>query len=248
MINKMVIVMFVFLFSASFSFPAWAGPLVWGPKKYVRDTGTPVTVTETFTIERPTGKFWMHVENGGAVQKPGELGGVIEPVDRVSSAYIKLNGVAVVGPNDLNQQVAGVTRENLTLYTNNTIEIEVRGKPGDYITVSIRKENLNPTISNKKVDLSGSNMKTQIHLTWGYTEGVSEYIIYKAYSIDGPWIEWERSYAGEPTNTVDITPEAQTRDLCYKIEALDSNGNVIRIYEPICVPKWQGEESSLPIV
>ena len=31
------------------------------------------------------------------------------------------------------------------------------------------------------------------------------------------------------------------------IEALDSNGKVIRRYEPICVPKWQTEESALPL-
>ena len=61
-------------------------------------------------------------------------------------------------------------------------------------------------------------------------------------------MEQFRSYpeAGEPTNAVDGEPEeVQTKDLCYKIEALDSNGRVIRQYEPICVPKWQKEESAL---
>jgi len=60
------------MFLICFSLEAWAGPLVWGPKKYVRGTGAPVPVTETFAIEKPKGKFWLQVSNGGSVRKPGE--------------------------------------------------------------------------------------------------------------------------------------------------------------------------------
>jgi len=71
-----------------------------------------------------------------------------------------------------------------------------------------------------------------------------EYVIYRSYSIDGHWMELGRVPL---TTAVDITPEAEIRDLCYKIEALDSGGKVIRRYEPICIPKWQTEESTLPL-
>ncbi len=232
----------LFMFLICFSLEAWAGPLVWGPKKYVRETGAPVTVTETFAIEKPTGKFYLYIENGGSVRKPGEKP-FREPVNQASSAYIKLNGIEVVSPQDLNQNVYNISKD-ITLQANNTIEVEVRGKPESYITVEIRKTNLNETVSNEAVDLSGGNMKDQVHLTWGYAEGAIDYVIYKAYSVDGPWIK----LGNVPlTNAVDITPEAQTKDLCYKIEALDSKGKVIRVYEPICVPKWQKEESALPL-
>ena len=49
MINKKISTMFLVILLAAFSFEAWAGPLVWGPKKYVRETGAPVPITETFT-------------------------------------------------------------------------------------------------------------------------------------------------------------------------------------------------------
>ena len=240
--KTVVVCLFIFLF-ACFSLEAWAGGLVWGPKKYTRDTGKPVPVVDTFTIEKPKGKFWLQISNGGHIKRPDIKRGAVEPVNQASSAYIKLNGVQVAGPEDLNQNVYGFTKD-ITLQANNTIEVEVRGIPGSYITVEIRKAELNETVSNKAVDLSGSNMKDLIHLTWGYTDGATEYAIYKAYSIAGPWIELGRVPL---TNAVDGTPEAQTKDLCYMIEALDSNGKVIRRYEPICVPKWQIEESALPL-
>ena len=243
--KTLFVCLFIFLF-ACFSLEAWAGGLVWGPKKYTRDTGKPVPVVENFTVEKPKGKFWLHVENGGSVRKPGEKP-FREPVNQASSAYIKLNGVQVAGPDDFNQNVYGFTKD-ITLQANNTIEVEVRGIPGSYITVEIRKAELNVGVDNAKGDLRGLNMQDQIGLWWSREEDASEYVIYKAYSIDGPWTEWYRGYAGEPMNEVDITPEAETRDLCYKIEALNSNGKVIRRYEPICVPKWQTEESALPLI
>ena len=140
----------------------------------------------------------------------------MEPVNQASSAYIKLNGVQVVGPNDLNQNVYGVDKD-ITLQANNTIEVEVRGKPESYITVEIRKAELNMGVDNAKGDLSGENMKDQIVLWWEGEENAEEDVFYRAYSKDGPWIEWFRSFKDEPMNAVDGTPEeVQTMDLCYK--------------------------------
>jgi len=92
-------------------------------------------------------------------------------------------------------------------------------------------------------------MEDMIGLCWSREQNATEYVIYKAYSIDGTWSEWTRITVLPEvrTSAVDGTPEAKTRDLCYKIEALDSNGKVIRRYEPICVPKWQTEEIALPL-
>ena len=64
------------------------------------------------------------------------------------------------------------------------------------------------------------------------------------YSKDGPWTEFGRSYKGEPADEVDETPEAATTNLYYKIDALDDNGNVIRRYAPLCVPKYRTLEEA----
>ena len=37
---------------------------------------------------------------------------------------------------------------------------------------------------------------------------------------------------------IDDTPEARLMDLCYKVEAINELGRAIRIYEPMCVPKF----------
>ena len=51
-------------------------------------------------------------------------------MNQVSSAYIKLNGIEVVSPQDLNQNIYNISKD-ITLEANNTIEIEVRGNPGE---------------------------------------------------------------------------------------------------------------------
>lgn len=237
----------LFMFLICFSLEAWAGPLVWGPKKYVRDTGKPVSVLDSFAIEKPTGKFYLYIENGGSVRKPGEKP-FREPVNQVSSAYIKLNGIEVVSPQDLNQNIYNISKD-ITLEANNTIEIEVRGNPESYITVEIRKSPLDPTVENKDNDLWGNNMKDQIVLWWTRDDRATEYVFFRTTSVEGSWIELFRldvEAAGKSGGAVDITNDASLRDLCYKIEALDSKGKVIRRYEPICVPKWQ-EEGALPL-
>ena len=40
---------------------------------------------------------------------------------------------------------------------------------------------------------------------------------------------------------VDYTPDARLMDVCYRVEATDATGVVIRVYGPICVPKYTGK-------
>ena len=57
---------------------------VFGPKDYVRETGKPVVVTDTFAVANP-GTFALRIDNGGALgQYP-----------RVSSAVVTLNGTTL---------------------------------------------------------------------------------------------------------------------------------------------------------
>ena len=170
MIKKDITALCLFIFLAFLSLQAWAGELVWGPKKYTRDTGEPIPISDNFTVSNPNGKFWLYVKNGGSVPKQGAKPGIVEPVDQASSAYIKLNGVQVVGPQDLNQIIFGVNKD-ITLEAFNKLEVEVRGKPSSYIIVEIRKKTLNMNVDNTRRDLSGSNMKNQIALWWSEEEG-----------------------------------------------------------------------------
>ena len=243
---KKIFTAFLLAVLTSFSVNAFAVPMDFGPKKFERGKGEPLPVIEFFSVENPKGKYDFHLENGGFVQKPGAMFGIRDQVDAVSSAIVKFNGVVVFGPDDFNQEVLNILKE-VTLLPNNILEVEVRGKPGSYITLDISKANLNMNVDNIKRDLSGRNMQDQIVLWWSREPKASEYILYKAYSIDGPWVEWGRSDVNRSTNAVHGTNEALIMDLCYKIEALDDKGKVIRVYAPICVPKWEEEESALPL-
>lgn len=97
---------------------------VFGPEKYIRETGKPQKITKTFSVQNPEGEFTLNVQNG-----EGKRG-------RVSSAVIELNGVRVVGPNEFNKQVDLITKP-ISLKQQNEISVEVRSQPGTWIIVTI---------------------------------------------------------------------------------------------------------------
>lgn len=242
---KMITVALVVCLSAFFPLSANAGTTVWGPQKFVRGEGKPVTQFANFTTS-PKGEFWIDITNGGSVQKPGAQPGIVEPVGRVSSAVVMLNNTTIARPDNFNQQVSLFTRD-VSLNAQNTISVELTGVPGSYITLEIfrkSEENLNSGVSNATGDILASNMRDQIVLWWEPEDKASVYVIYKAYSQDGPWTELDRFNQGEPYNDVDITSDAATRDMYYKIDALDANGDVIKHYEPVRVPKYRTVEDA----
>ncbi|HEX6396350.1 MAG TPA: hypothetical protein VFZ95_02915, partial [Steroidobacteraceae bacterium] len=99
---------------------------VFGPKAYVRTAGAPDTYTDSFTVPPSAGApFQLRIVNGAA---NGE--------NRISSGWVKVNGVQVVGPADFGQNVALIERA-LTLSNNNTVEVRLASKPGGYITLSV---------------------------------------------------------------------------------------------------------------
>jgi hypothetical protein len=92
---------------------------------FYRQTATPVTETRTFQVLNPGSGFVLTIINGNR-----------EGDNRVSSGTIKLNGVVVMNPNDLNQQVRTVVRQVIVL-ANNVLEVELAGKPTGQILVTI---------------------------------------------------------------------------------------------------------------
>ena len=93
--------------------------VVFGPQQYVRNTGQPISVTNTFAALDPTTTFTMRIESTG-----------------VSSAIVTLNGVDVFSPNDFNANVHLLTKP-VTLLANNQLTVELRGSPGESLTLRI---------------------------------------------------------------------------------------------------------------
>src|SRR5947199_1385041 len=90
-----------------------------GPKTYVRDTGAPVTLSDSFSVLNPSTTYTLRVTNNG-----------------ISSGVISINGVQIVGPDDFNQNVSSIERP-VSLSGSNQISVELRSQPGASISVQI---------------------------------------------------------------------------------------------------------------
>jgi len=115
-----------------------AGTWVAFQSSYTRGTGAPVTVTDTFTLLNPATQYTLTAFNGGLQNDTSEL---------VSNSVVYLNGTQVVGPANFNQNVAEV---NVTISPglNNTLSVQVRGKPGGVLTIQVvGVDNDRPTIT-----------------------------------------------------------------------------------------------------
>jgi hypothetical protein len=94
---------------------------------------------------------------------------------------------------------------------------------------------------NSQGDLWGSNQGDFIMLRWLGQTGVTQYIVYRGTSISGPWTELFRDAEIEfGGSRVDVTSDAKLMDLCYRVEAIDGSAQVIRAYQPVCVPRFVG--------
>jgi len=94
--------------------------------------------------------------------------------------------------------------------------------------------------SNSARDLFGENMGDSITIQWTTQEGAAQYFVYQSTSSAGPWtVSFSVSDMRGGAKVI-YTPDARLMDLCYKVEATDATGAVIKVYEPICVPKYAG--------
>jgi hypothetical protein len=94
---------------------------------------------------------------------------------------------------------------------------------------------------NPQGDLTGENWRDYIILQWLPQDGAKTYIIYRALSVSDPWIELVRQ-DGELVRSTGgvlvLTELARTNSLCYKVEAVNDVGQLVRVYEAVCVPKF----------
>ncbi len=81
--------------------------------------------TRKFEVQSPGDGFILTIINGNR-----------EGSNRVSSGTIKLNGVVVLTPDDLNQQVRKVVRQ-VTVLAENVLEAELAGKPTGQVLITV---------------------------------------------------------------------------------------------------------------
>jgi hypothetical protein len=94
--------------------------------------------------------------------------------------------------------------------------------------------------SNASGDLFGENRGDFILFQFLPTDSAALYIMYVGYSLNGPWSVFGADDTAAGGGRMHMTPEARTKILCYEVEAKDAKGAVIKTYEPICVPKYEG--------
>jgi hypothetical protein len=112
--------------TAAAALPPGCGTSIFGPRRYDRTTAPPNEYTDVVTV--PAGvpsPYTLYVQNG---EPDGS--------HRVSSAVVKVNGAQVVGPSDLNQNVAGLQRQ-VNLAPTTTLFVRVASAPGSYLIINL---------------------------------------------------------------------------------------------------------------
>jgi RHS repeat-associated protein len=103
-----------------------AGFTILGPARFDRTTGAPNKYLEQFSLPAGvTAPYTLHIQNGEA-----------DGTNRASSATVKLNGVDILLPSDLNQNVANVDR-TVTLTSANSLEVRLASNPGSYLIINL---------------------------------------------------------------------------------------------------------------
>jgi hypothetical protein len=97
------------------------------PTQFIRGTGKPVTDTGTFSYELG-GPAKLRLRNGGHEGSSAK---------RVSSSIISLNNKTLCDPSDFNQNVSDLEKEIILNSGENTLEVELRGKPSGEVWIEV---------------------------------------------------------------------------------------------------------------
>ena len=103
---------------------------------FTRSKGKPVDEILVFELNPQfSGPFNLHLTNGTP-----------DGYHRVDSAKIKLNGKLVFEPSDFDEQIKEVSQV-VSLKSSNTLSVELRGTPGDFLTLEIAGyDNIPPSV------------------------------------------------------------------------------------------------------
>ncbi len=106
--------------------PPPGGTLVFGPITFFREREVPKTEQILFTIPDDTGPFLLRLTNGTS-----------EGAQRVSSAWVKLNGSEIFRPSQFNQNVPTLSRQVTLPAGENLLEVRLRSAPGSFVTIEL---------------------------------------------------------------------------------------------------------------
>ncbi len=147
---KKIVVVTVFLLLAMFVGTSSAEEVTLFEHQYWRTTGKPDVYDDIFSIHGLTSAAKVVIKNG---YESGEA--------RTSSAIIIFNGEQMFGPSDFNQQ-AHKLEVPVDLTENNTVTVELRGKPGSYVTLSVTN---NTPVANSQSISTEEDSAVEIILT-----------------------------------------------------------------------------------
>jgi hypothetical protein len=125
--KKSLFILWTFVITALISLNpdlTWSSTTIYGPKKFTRSAGKPITVKEIFFAPSPTANYKLIVLNGEKDQ------------NRVSSAKLKVNETEILKESDFNQQVDRIER-SIKLKASNTISVELKSAPESFIHIMI---------------------------------------------------------------------------------------------------------------
>ncbi len=98
---------------------------VFGPERFVRDTGAPQHWVRPFELPRRAPDCTLIVDNGD------------KPATRVTSGTILLNGRLVVGPAEFKKTIPQI-RKSVRLWKHNRLTVSVAGQPGVFLVTTLR--------------------------------------------------------------------------------------------------------------
>lgn len=190
---------------------------VFGPRDYNRGAGQPQTVRETFAIRHASVPYRLRLVNGGAA---GTLG-------KVTSAVVKVNGVEIFGPNDFKQNAPATLERPLTVSETNELSVELRGKPGEGMTLTVLGEDNEPPVITATVtpppNAHGWNEDT-VSVTFQCTDALTEVT-----SCSAPVTAMDEGQHTISGSSTDLGGNTSTTSVSVKI---DKTGALIAITAP----------------
>jgi hypothetical protein len=104
---------------------------------FTRGKGKPIAETLVFELKPQFSEpFTLYLTNGDSAGSHW-----------VDSAIIRLNGQLVFDPNDFNERVRDLSHV-VSVYANNTLSVELRGAPGDFLALEITGyDNIPPSVT-----------------------------------------------------------------------------------------------------
>jgi len=165
-----VVILFSILLFYNSSFAQ--SPLIFGPKKYTKEKGRPEKTKETVQVCSPTGIYKFIVESGLYIETEDKDDKDEKDKDRekeekktkVSAAEVEVNGKEVIEEDDFNKKVTRVEKTILLPQGENLIEVEIEGKIGTFITLTIECQSgcLQPKITSPTTNSIINKSKTII--------------------------------------------------------------------------------------